>query len=124
MNQKLQNRLIWIYFILPTFNIEVVWWFLCQKKVFFYVEKDFNIMQIRKKIKFENGIWNVTVFQNYFEGVQHVSKSIENYEAVFPISLSGVIENITQFFIQMSHFNSFEDLLSLIVICILAKDLF
>lgn len=56
--------------------------------IFFYVEKDFNMMQIKKKIKFENGIWNVTIFQKDFEGVQCVSKSIESPEAVFCISSS------------------------------------
>lgn len=53
----------------------------------FCVEKNFNMMQI-KEIKFENGIWNVTIFQKDFEGVQCVSKSVESPEDVFPISSS------------------------------------
>lgn len=53
----------------------------------FCVEKNFNMMQI-KEIKFENGIWNVTIFQKDFEGVQCVCKSVESPKDVFPISSS------------------------------------
>lgn len=46
------------------------------------------MMQIKKKIKFEYGISNVTIFQNDFEDVQCISESIESSEAVFPTSSS------------------------------------
>jgi len=45
-------------------------------------------MQMQKEIKFENGIYNCTIFQKDFGVVQCVFRSMESPDTVFPISLS------------------------------------
>lgn len=58
MNQKLQNTLIWIYFILPSYQQRSCLIIFVSKESIknFYVEKNLNVMQIQKEIKSENGV--------------------------------------------------------------------
>lgn len=90
MNQKLQNTLLWIYFILLSYQHRSGLIIFVSKESIknIYVEKKFNTMQMQKEIKFENSIYNCTIFQKDFGGVQCVFKCMESPEAVFPISLS------------------------------------